>query len=211
MGSEQPVPGKCGSRLKRGGFCGQLAGYGTDHIGFGRCKYHTGSTRAGKLNAAKQRFEAERREWAAYGINHAIPIDPHDALLTEVHRTSGIIAWLEMKVGPSDESELIQSTDKGDFPSVWVSLLQAERAHLVRAAKTAIDCGVAERAVRVAEQQGEQLARAVQEILGSLQLTPEQEANAPGVVRSVFLAMAAREQQRAIEAGPAVEDAEMVG
>src|SRR4029077_16229513 len=43
-------------------------------------------------------------------------------------------------------------------PAVWVQLYQAERAHLVQVCKVAISCGIAERQVKLAEEQGAMIA-----------------------------------------------------
>lgn len=34
----------CNARTRSGGYCKNRAGYGTDHVGVGRCKFHGGST-----------------------------------------------------------------------------------------------------------------------------------------------------------------------
>lgn len=60
------------------------------------------------------------------------------ALLEEVHRTAGHVEWLGLEVAAQPPTAL-------EAGSVWVELYQDERAHLVRLAKVAIECGVAER------------------------------------------------------------------
>jgi isopentenyl diphosphate isomerase/L-lactate dehydrogenase-like FMN-dependent dehydrogenase len=35
---------KCGAKNRRGGLCGHPAGYQTDHLGVGRCKFHGGAS-----------------------------------------------------------------------------------------------------------------------------------------------------------------------
>ena len=37
----------CNARKKSGGYCSKVAGYGTDHLGYGRCKFHGGSSLSG--------------------------------------------------------------------------------------------------------------------------------------------------------------------
>lgn len=59
--------------------------------------------------------------------------------------------------------------------SVWVRLYQAERAHLARVSKVAIDAGIEERLVRIAEQQAQQFAHIVRLILIDLGHDPEDE------------------------------------
>lgn len=66
----------------------------------------------------------------------------------------------------------------------FVKLLREWTERYERACKTALDAGIAERQVRLAESQGELLATAVRGILGALNLTAEQWALAPKVVEA---------------------------
>lgn len=68
-----------------------------------------------------------------------------------------------------------------------------ERDRCVRFAKTAHDMGIAEQQVRLAEQQGELLADAINRILGRLDLTAQQLARVPEVVPAVLRAITQRE------------------
>jgi hypothetical protein len=53
----------------------------------------------------------------------------------------------------------------------------------------AISLGIAERAVKLAETYGEMLAQLIQGILGDLELTDEQRAKAPVIVRRHLIAI----------------------
>ena len=141
----------CGGRKRPGpGLCRRPAGWGTSHAGVGRCKLHGGATPS-HVNAAKRRSAA--RSAAVFGL--PVEVEPVDALLQEVHRTAGHVAWLGAKIASfANDSDLAP----GDEPGVWVRLYQAERAHQVRVAKACVDSGIAERQVRLAEAQGRQLA-----------------------------------------------------
>lgn len=194
---------RCGARLRSGQKAGQPcnnpAGWGTKHPGIGRCRKHGGNTPSHTANANRQQAE---NAVATYGLPQNI--DPRDALLQEVHRTAGHVAWLGTLVASLDHggvgyrtepdadgqqiyiplSGLKQFDRAGKFekPAVWVELYQAERRHLREVCRDAISAGIEERRVRLAEQQGELLARAVQAILGDLQLTREQWELVPQVV-----------------------------
>jgi hypothetical protein len=63
---------------------------------------------------------------------------------------------------------------------VWLTLYQAERSHLVNVCKAAIACGLAEREVRLAEQQGQLLAELLRAVFSdpALGLTVKQRAAA---------------------------------
>jgi len=137
-----------------------------------------------------------RRAVATYGLPREV--DPAVALLEEVHRTAGHVAWLQEKVREFDEDDLVwgvvEEVDKGsgEFtgtdvtkaskPNVWLDLYRSERKHLTDVCKTALAAGIAERQVRLAEQQGALIGSVIQRILDDLGLTAEQRALVPSVV-----------------------------
>lgn len=209
MNTSDQGPGRgddyyCGGRLRDGSgkTCRRRAGHGTPTPGVGRCKLHGGNTPSHRRRA--ERAEAELAV-ATYGLPREV--DPRAALLEEVHRTAGHVAWLgqlvaELEHGGSgyrqdtivdgEEERTIyvpltglkQLSKDGKFekPSVWVELYQQERRHLREVCRDAASAGVEERAVRLAEQQGMALAGAVRAILGDLNLSQEQLALVPAVV-----------------------------
>jgi len=137
-----------------------------------------------------------RRAVATYGL--AREIDPAAALLEEVHRTAGHVAWLQEKVREIDEDDLVwgvvEEVDKGsgEFtgtdvtkaakPNIWLELYHRERKHLVDVTKAALAAGIAERQVRLAEQQGALIVGLLQRIFDDLNLTAEQRELIPTVV-----------------------------
>lgn len=192
---------KCEATTTRSGdACKLPAGFGTDHLGFGSCKFHGGTTPSGSMSAGA----AMARSFAAlYG--EPIDIDPVEALLQEVRRSAGHVAWLGDQIrsmgdddgtGDGDPRHLLLSmTEQGWKMSAFVQEYRKEREHLARVAKVAIDAGIAERHVRIAEQQGALVAGVIQSILGRLNLTPEQRTVAPAIVRGELLALSASDQQ----------------
>lgn len=82
----------------------------------------------------------------------------------------------------------------GEAPRALVVLEAAERDRVVRYAKTAHDMGIAEREVKLAEQQGQLLATVIRNVLGDLDLTPEQQALAPKAIGRHLRAAAELEQ-----------------
>jgi len=142
-----------------------------------------------------------------------IDVEPHVALIEEVRRTAGHLAWLNEVVSDllhegDGYSESIDDDGKrtlrprtglkqmdmaGRFekPSVWVEMYQEERRMLARVCKMALDAGVAERQVRGAEARGELLASTIKAILGDLGLSKEQQREAPAVVRRHLTALSA--------------------
>lgn len=179
----------CGAKTRSGTECQRPAGWGTPHQ-TGRCKLHGGRTPSGQK--AAQRQEAVLAV-ATYGL--AREIDPHAALLEELHRTAGAVAWLQQQVATlelDDVTHLIVTNRGGEDAggklevidervNVWVDLYQAERTHFVRIAKTCVDVGIDERRIRLAEQQGEMLAQVIRGVLTDLGVANHPEA--PAVVR----------------------------
>ena len=159
----------------------------------GVCRVHGGNTQ----HAKKKRKELKQEEVAKRAVKtFGIPkeIDPHEALLEEVHRTAGHVDWLAQIIGdlPADTeqteemnqssivwgitqhvyrgSEEFPGTDvfREAKPSVWIDLYQREREHLVKVCKAALDAGIDERRVQIAEQQGAIVARAMTGLLDVL-------------------------------------------
>lgn len=181
QGSE-PVDRRCTARSSRtGDRCKRWAVKGATV-----CPAH--GARAPQVKAAAKRRRDEQTALAAvatYGLPRQIA--PDQALLEEVHRTAGHVAWLHQLISNLDQRELTQRAENGTTsPAVWVDLYQRERAHLVKVSASAIAAGIAERQVKLAEQQGALLAGAVQRILDALELTSEQWAKVPEVVPAVL-------------------------
>jgi endonuclease/exonuclease/phosphatase family metal-dependent hydrolase len=158
---------------------------------------HGGS--APQVKAAAERRRHQAAALAAvetYGLPREVA--PDVALLEEVHRTAGHVAWLAKIVRGLGQDELVWSKAEEEHigasefggtnttskaqPNVWLQIYQTERKHLAQVAKAALDAGVAERQVRLAEQQGSVLAGVIHRILGRLGLTPEQRALVATVV-----------------------------
>lgn len=184
VSDERPGPSddfkKCGAKLSRGrGTCAQAAGFGTAHPGYGKCKFHFGSTPAVTKAAEKERA-AEAVE--TYGL--PIEVTPEQALIDELHRTAGHVSWLAYMVAKVEEAELVgpvgsEGMDKSDVmhhpkaeANIWLRLYQGERKHFADVAATCIKVGIAQRQIELAEQQGELIARLVTGILDDLGIDP---------------------------------------
>lgn len=173
---------KCGAKTRAGGTCGRPAGWGTDHPGIGRCKLHAGAT--------PNHEKAAQREIAANAVEvYGLPreVDPHTALLEELWRTAGHVAWLRVRIGELEPEQLHGPVGGGEtsipreVPHVWVVLYQEERKHLANVARDCIRAGIEERRVQLAEEQGRLLARVIRGILDDLGVSDRPEV--PRVVR----------------------------
>lgn len=198
----------CGAKRTNGeGVCKNKAGQGTPHYGFGRCKHHGGNTESGIRAGAKHVGRQIIANMKFGGDRNDYPdITPEQALLEEVRRSYAMVRWLEDRIGQwewlADNGDIKDHPEIGGLPLLltettrgysqetdqhqWLVLYREERAHAARMAKLAIDAGIAERMVRLAEDQGSLLANAVKQILEALSLNPRQAKLVPQVVPPIL-------------------------
>lgn len=124
--------------------CTKAKGWATDHVGFGHCKFHAGTTPNGKKHAAA---EAAAALALKFGIE--IEVGPIEALLGAVRQAAGTAAFLRQRA-QADEA----TSSERELYGVWMD-------RLVKYAKAAVEAGVAEAQVRLAERQAEIVIRAV--------------------------------------------------
>lgn len=188
--------------------CTKPAGYRTVHEGVGYCTYHGGNTPAGKKSAARTSGQAFIERYKADvtlfgGDKSKIDITPEQAILEEVRRSVAMVRFLEEAIakwqynsGAEPEAglgglpQLVDETMKGNASFTdereWLLLYRAEREHMVKVARMAIDAGIAERLVTIAEDQGRTLAIAIRMVLDALDLTPDQVDRVPIVVPPIL-------------------------
>lgn len=179
IGTGKPKPahggrkahGACGAKTRSGGKCKKQKGWGTDHLGNGRCKLHGGSTANGEKSAAKE---------AATIMGEMLDVEPHEALLTCVRIAAGEVAYCSTQIG--DLEKATESTMFGEKLNVWIEVRQGAVAQLAKYSKMALDAGVAERQIQLAERYGEMLATLISGILGDLGLSKPQQEKAPVIV-----------------------------
>lgn len=171
----------CDAQKRGGGRCTLPAGWGTSHIGIGKCKLHGGRAPSHILAAAKEEY---RRL-----LGNPIEINPLDALLWCIKLRAGEVQWLSDRIAELEQDEWFEDTIMGKAFHLYVRERQHAMQDLARFSQMAISLGIAERAVKLAETYGELLARLIQGILGELELTDEQRAKAPSVVRKHLIAM----------------------
>lgn len=161
------------------------------------CRTHGGS--APQVRAAADARLLDRQALlAAESFGLPREVDPHTALLEELHRTAGAVQWLGAIVADLDQGaiawgktrEKLGGEDAGTTyeaaPNAFVRLWQSERKHLVDVSRACISAGIEERRVRIAESAGQQLASVVRAVLDRLQLSDEQRVLALAVVPEEF-------------------------
>jgi hypothetical protein len=112
-------------------------------------------------------------------VTYGLPqdIEPVQAITGEIARTCGHVLWLGELIAEMEPIDLVwgQTMEEegsgtgqreGDTTksrseaqlSMWLVLYKDERKHLVDVSKAAIQCGIAEREIRLLEQQGQIIA-----------------------------------------------------
>lgn len=167
-----------------GGTCRLRAGYGTDHVGYGRCKYHGGASPNGMMAAEKQRIN----ETLAQGMIRKRVVDPVTLMLEEVYRCAGIVEYLEELIAIARDDQLTENSIGGEQLSMWVRQWEKERLTALHASAVAARAGVQERVVRMAEDQGRLVVRTVTALINDprFKITQEQRNVFPALAREHF-------------------------
>lgn len=207
MPEHNPHIPKCGAKNRGNGQpCQQPAGAGTQHVGFGYCRRHGGNTRSQILGAAK--LEAKARSLAPMGPE--ITVDPYDALLRCIWISAGEVQYCTDRIAELADGDVLvrfreqQDGTEGSYVKTssdvglhaWVSARRNALDSLARYSKMAIDAGVAERQVALAERVGVMIGTLVAAVLDELELTAGQRLIAPDVVRRHLTQIAAQSAER---------------
>lgn len=163
-----PTDEACNGRKRDGsGYCDQPPGWGTSHVGIGRCKRHGGSTRLYNERVERMRATAIA---AKFGVSRHT--DPFRALEEELDRSAGLVDFYMLQVQALAHPDNMHGPVGGGQgaipehkPNVWIVLLDDERDRFRRIADTCIKAGIAQRRVELAEQQGQLIAQAIKGIL----------------------------------------------
>lgn len=179
MGDTAIVP----IRLRRAVFCGATrhqgngatcrrpAGWGTDHVGFGRCKLHGGSTRSHGQSVATSQA---RQVATLFGVPRD-DIDQISGLIEELQRSAGLIdsyeamcAQLtpdevvygelsreETRPAVHDDGENLEPVEvkvrSGAALSVWVKLLNEERDRFIKLCESMVKLDLENRRVALGQ------------------------------------------------------------
>jgi hypothetical protein len=178
--------GKCGaakrSGPKKGEPCENDAGKGTDHPGYGACQYHGGNSPSLRRHAAKMQLREMAQE---------MDVEPDEAILKVVRIDYGMVEWLRNQIayledGRYEEVHFVgQDVDRHPelVGAIYRDELRTWLDSLAKHSKLALDAGIAERQMQILEAEAAIFATAVQGILRDLNLTGEQRAEAPAIVR----------------------------
>lgn len=131
------------------------------------CPAHGGSAPHVR-RAGRRRAERDKAVQAVATLGLRRDVSPHEALLEEVHRTAGHVAWLGQVVGELDKGDV----ERG---SGWVDVYRDEREHLRRVCDSAVRSGVEEHQVRLQEQMAQEVATRIRRVLVDVGVDPDDE------------------------------------
>ncbi|MFE5037179.1 hypothetical protein [Streptomyces sp. NPDC056683] len=167
---------KCGAQKRQGkpgDLCTFVAGWGTDHVGFGHCRLHGGNTRTQRTSAREQMADAEARQVLAT-LDVAPVADPFAAL----SRLAGqVLAWQEaISSIVNDLGERLRYEGASGSEQLRAEIALYERAmdrtgHVLgMIAKLNIE----DRMARVTERQADALVSALEAALAAAGVTGQQ-------------------------------------
>lgn len=192
---------KCSYEYAEGKVCTRDAGWGTEHPGVGPCKSHDKGWAAMRGDTKVQKYA---RPLLAKLTGYDVNVNPMDALLMCVRIAAAEVAYFTermdmlgedaMTMRPSvtrstvkDKGGTVEKTvvrvEENEELNLWMKARRESLRDLARYSKMALEAGVEERMVRVAETVGESIATAVRGILDDLKLDKQQQEVAPEIVR----------------------------
>lgn len=136
------------------------------------CRHHGGSSPQVR-DAAKRRVALARVE--ALALGNSRDVHPVEALMEQVHEAAGNVAMLRMIV--QDEKHTVPMVDSHGKPHTNPALAfyNEERDRLARFSKLAVDAGVAEKQIRIVEEQAMYVAERIEQAMKDVGLTREQQ------------------------------------
>jgi hypothetical protein len=189
---ERPARGVCGAVRKGKGLCRRPAGYGTDHPGVGRCKQHGGNSPAGIKAAAVIIGEGSILTGkTAVGI--PIEMEPADALTRTIAITAGELAYCSAQIHQLGHADVFEQDYLGRRQlNLWIRERHKCIDRLARLAKMALDAGIAERQVALAEAEADRIVLVVSRLMDGLDLTDDQQQRLEQVLPTVLATLETR-------------------
>lgn len=174
--TEQAV---CGAKKRQGeGTCRRTAGWGTDHVGHGCCKFHGGATPNHKKKAAVEIVDAEVKKILTLENVEPLgdPITQLQVLAGEAIRIKDIFA---QKVTELEEWSYKNGEATEDVRAVVAGLERGmDRAHRIVLSMAKLDLET--RLVKLSEAQAELLRYVVERVLNSKELALDKERRQMG-------------------------------
>lgn len=172
---------RCGATNRvEPGTCGLRAGWGTPHLGVGRCRKHGGNTQSHVQKATEDQARLAAARWGEPIVTTGI-----DALLNLLYLWSGIEMFYRARIqdlAPDEfvwgDTGLVHDSDTGGVKrtssagvNMWVKLHSEATTKLADIAEQCVRAGIDERRVRLAEQQGALLVSGLRWLAQRLELS----------------------------------------
>ena len=156
---------RCVATNRKGEPCKRSAELGTDV-----CHWHGGKAPQ-TLNVAQKRQQEEKLARAAALLGLPIEVDPHTALVEELRRAAGNVAWLQGQVEERGIEGMVEHSDQyGGRPSVWYLMWTQERERLRAVSVECAKVGVEERRVSIVTENARQMSQMIRSILHALDI-----------------------------------------
>lgn len=164
---------KCGAQKRQGApgeTCTFVAGWGTDHVGTGRCRLHGGNTRNQRAAARAEQVEQQARALLA-----SLDVTPIDNPFTALATLAGqAVAWQETIASIVNKlGDRIRYEGAGGNEQLRAEIALYERA-MDRCAQVLgliARLNIEDRMARVSEQQAEIVVSAIEAALASAGVT----------------------------------------
>lgn len=169
---------RCGSTKSDGsGHCTQIAGWGTTHVGVGRCKLHGGASPLAELSG---QLVIARHEAQVMGV--PLPADPLEAILQCIAIAAGEVRYCSDRIAELEERDAagpvrtittkpVKGGGKDDRTTeiqlgppalhIWIKARHEAMDRLVVYSKVALANKIDERRVDLAKRQAETVAEAM--------------------------------------------------
>ncbi|RPE39755.1 hypothetical protein EDD90_2773 [Streptomyces sp. Ag109_O5-1] len=164
---------RCGAQKRQGqpgDTCSLVAGFGTDHVGIGRCKFHGGNTRNQRIAAAAELADLEARQILA-----TLDVTPVGDPFAALSRLAGqVVAWQEaISSIVNDLGDRIRYEGAAGSEQLRAEIALYERAmdrtgHVLG---LIAKLGIEDRMARVTERQADALVSALEAALAAAGVT----------------------------------------
>lgn len=159
----------CGAQTRRHTACERPKGWGTDHVGFGRCKLHGGSSPSGRKAAALARAASLSEDLASAAV--PVKVDPTEALLLTLYSSVALTN--------AARHHYAQALDHADDENPID--VEAAREHYEdcpdRQQSYAADCvklGIEAKQIEIIERTGETILALLRDVISELGIPMEQ-------------------------------------
>lgn len=172
---------KCGGKLhRRDGTCTQPAGWGTDHVGHGRCKLHGGSAPSGRAAGLTARALAELDRLDVEPATN--PLEVLSQLAAEARALEQLLRSQVAALASLTYETVSGAEQLRPLVSLWERWADRAAQFCAVMVKLNVDDRIVAIAVRTAEGIGGREAWRLDRMFDDLDLSPEQQRRIPEIV-----------------------------